>query len=438
MNVADIPKIYTALAEWLSCVVFVLAMKKRWNEWRTIGILAAFLPMFCLIQHYIGVWPITVWIPAMLTAVGLMFLCIFLCCNITVQEAGLSLALAFIVAEFVASFEWQIHSFAVSEGYDGVVLQNGLLILFYGGLFTGVYFLERRYVAGEIRPDICTRETLSAMLMALAVFLISNISYVYPNTPFSSSLPGGVFYIRTLVDFSGVLILFLQQERIREMTVMKEMNAVNAILHRQYEQYQLSRENIEIINRKYHDLKHQIGIIRAEHDSEKREQYLAEMEEDIKMYEAQNKTGNSVLDTILTGKHMYCMQHRINFTCVADGSLLDFIGVMDICTIFGNALDNAIESVEKLENKAKRLIRVAVYSQNQFLIIRFENYCESELEKEDSLPVTTKKNKAYHGYGLKSIRSTVEKYGGSMTIHTENNWFHLRLLIPLEKNRKGV
>ncbi|WP_412363240.1 hypothetical protein [Faecalimonas umbilicata] len=44
--------------------------------------------------------------------------------------------------------------------------------------------------------------------MAIAVFLISNISYVYPDTPFSSSLPGGLFYIRTLVDFSGLLILF--------------------------------------------------------------------------------------------------------------------------------------------------------------------------------------------------------------------------------------
>ena len=94
----------------------------------------------------------------------------------------------------------------------------------------------------------------------------------------------------------------------------RQMDAVNSILHRQYEQYNLSKENIEMINRKYHDLKHQIGVIRTERDSEKREQYLAEKEEEIKTYEAQNKTGNQVLDTILTGKHLYCMQHDINFT----------------------------------------------------------------------------------------------------------------------------
>lgn len=210
----------------------------------------------------------------------------------------------------------------------------------------------------------------------------------------------------------------------------KEMDAVNSILHRQYEQYNLSKENIEMINRKYHDLKHQIGVIRAERDSEKREQYLAEMEEEIKTYEAQNKTGNQVLDTILAGKHLYCVQHDINFTCVADGHLLDGMNVMDICTIFGNALDNAIEYEERIEDKKKRLIRVAVYSQNQFTIIRVENYCEVQLTQGDNLPETTKKNKEYHGYGLKSIRTTTEKYGGSMTVRTEDDWFYLRVLIP--------
>ena len=123
--------------------------------------------------------------------------------------------------------------------------------------------------------------------------------------------------------------------------------------------------------------------------------------------------------TILTGKHLYCMQHDINFTCVADGHLLDDMNVMDICTIFGNALDNAIEYEEKIEDRKKRLIRVAVYSQNQFVIIRVENYCEVQLAGGGVLPETTKKNKEYHGYGLKSIRTTAEKYGGSMTVRTE-------------------
>ena len=434
MNVPDIPKIYTALAEWFSCCVFVLALEKRYKKCYTICVLLPFLPVFCVLQYYIGVWPVVVWIPSMVAAMILIYLCIFSCCKVNWKMAMVCFATAFMIAEFSASFEWQIYSYVMGRGHDERVIELIFLVLFYSILFALAYFLEYRYFSGEIRGDISLKEALSSVIMAIAVFLISNISYVYPDTPFSSSLPGGLFYIRTLVDFSGLLILFLQRDRWRELSMQKEMEAVNAILRRQYEQYNLSKENIEIINRKYHDLKHQIAVVRAERNSDKREQYLQEMENDIKMYEAQNKTGTKVLDTILTGKHLYCVQHEINFTCVADGMLLDFMNLMDICTIFGNALDNAIECVEKIGDKSKRLIRTAVYSQSKFLIIRFENYTELELTTKDSLPITTKKDRQYHGYGLKSIRSTVEKYGGSMTVNVKDNWFILRLLIPEEKS----
>ena len=433
MNVWDIPKIYTALAEWMACLVFVLAMEKRGGKWKTAGILAVFLAVMIVLQEYIGIWPVAFWIPAMAAAMGLMVLCIWLCCRITVQAALVCFSVAFMLAEFAASLEWQIYSFAAELGYGTPALEITTFLFFYGGLFTGAFYLARRYFSDAHKREVSWQEAVASVLMAVAAFLISNISYVYPNTPFSSNLPAEIFYIRTLVDFSGVLILFLQQERWREMRMKKEMDALNSILHRQYEQYNLSKENIETINRKYHDLKHQIAVIRAEKDSEKREQYLAEMEDDIRMYEAQNKTGNQVLDTILTGKHLYCMQHDINFTCVADGHLLDGMNVMDICTIFGNALDNAIECEEKIRDRTKRLIRVAVYSQNQFTMIRFENYCESRVAVGEELPATTKKNKEYHGYGLKSIRTTVEKYGGSMTVRTEGEWFFLRILIPRER-----
>ena len=86
------------------------------------------------------------------------------------------------------------------------------------------------------------------------------------------------------------------------------------------------------------------------------------MESGIRMYEAQNKTGNPVLDTLLTAKSLYCQQHDINFTCVADGHLLDFMPTGDICTIVGTALDNATESVQTLHDADKRLIRVAIFA----------------------------------------------------------------------------
>lgn len=157
------------------------------------------------------------------------------------------------------------------------------------------------------------------------------------------------------------------------------------------------------------------------------------MEDEIRQYEAQNKTGNQVLDTVLTTKSLYCAKHGITFTCVADGTLLDFMDVMDICSIFGNALDNAIECELKIPDKEKRLIHVTVSKQKNFLILRFENYYEEALQYKEGKLVTTKKDKEYHGYGLKSIRYTVNKYDGAVSIDTNKNWFDLKVLIPMKQ-----
>jgi hypothetical protein len=366
----------------------------------------------------------------MVVAMGMIFLCIFLCCEIPAVEAGSRFAAAFMVAEFMAAFEWQIAYFVQSE--IGASRAGEYLMLFgiYAVLFAILYFLGKKYFSYTAEIRHTWKETLGSILMVLAVFLVSNISYVYPHTPFSTSFPSEILYIRALVDFSGVLILFIQQSQWREMRMQKEVDAVNMLLHRQYEQYQMSKDSIDIINRKYHDLKHQIIAIRAESDSGKREQYLQELEEGLKGYGAQNKTGNKVLDTILTGKSTYCMQRNIAFSSAVDGALFDFMNVMDLCTIFGNALDNAIECEEKLADLEKRMVRVFAGAQGHFIIVRVENYWEEKLQIEGDLPVTTKKDTGFHGYGLRSIRSTAEKYGGYMTMRQEDNWVQVRIMIP--------
>jgi len=103
---------------------------------------------------------------------------------------------------------------------------------------------------------------------------------------------------------------------------------------------------------------------------------------------------------------------------------------MDLSTLFGNALDNAIESVEKIEDKEKRLINLAVSRDRGFVRIRLENCCEEMPEFQNGLPKTTKKDKAYHGFGVQSIRDIAERYEGSVTMNAENGWFELRILLP--------
>ena len=127
---------------------------------------------------------------------------------------------------------------------------------------------------------------------------------------------------------------------------------------------------------------------------------------------------------------MNCRANNIKITCVADGDVLEFMHVADICTIFGNALDNAIESVSLIDDPEKRLIHLSLSQKKNFVLIQINNYCEGTITMKNGYPVTTKADKRNHGFGLKSIRYTIEKYHGTLTFDLKDNWFELKMLIP--------
>ena len=369
-----------------------------------------------------GSVPLALWLPCMVAAIGSMYLFLWRTCETTPLEAGYYCARAFILAELAASAEWQLHCALWPQRTGRDPLAVLLLVLVYGVLFTAVYWMEKRRSTQPAKLHITPLGMLMAVIMAITVFAVSNLSFVNNNEATMS-----IRYIRTLVDLAGVLILTVQHEQLRESALHSELTAMDDVLRRQYEQYRQSKENIKLINRRYHELKVQIATIRAERDQAKQDAALAAMESDIRRYEAENKTGNPVLDTLLTAKSLYCQQHGISMTCVADGKLLDFLSTGEICTIVGTALDNATESVAAEPNPEKKLIRVAIYAQNGFVMLRFENYCAQPVELgPDGLPLRS----AHGGYDLKSVRAAAEAHGGTLTLHWENEWFTLRVLLP--------
>ncbi|NCB62827.1 MAG: ATP-binding protein [Clostridia bacterium] len=429
----DIPRLYTALAEWCACLVYLLAARRGLRGGKLALAAAAALPVQAAFLVLTGGLPILFWIPCMALAVALMFFFLLLAGGMTPLDAGYSCMRAFVLAEFAASLEWQIYCFFWPRDNAPVWVKALMLVTVYGAVFFFMGWLEQRHRPRDGRLGLTARELWSAVVIGVAVFAVSNLSFVSVQTPFSGQYGAEIYSIRTIVDLGGLAILYAHYVQCCSLRVRRELEAVENILQNQYQQYQQSKESIDLVNRKYHDLKHQIAVLRAEPDAEKRGAFLDEMERDIRDYEAQNKTGNSVLDTVLTSKSLYCARHGISLTCVADGKLLDFMDVMDICTIFGNALDNAIECEERIAEASKRLIHVSVSAQKGFVLLRFENYFEGELAFEERLPVTTKGDKTYHGYGLKSLRYVAQKYGGTMTAGTEKGWFELKVLLPLDK-----
>lgn len=436
MNFAELtntPGEYYSVAYWLACMLFISQAKKRIPVWK------CYIAQFVFLIAIVSFMELTadvsgiLFIPCILLDVLMIFGVIYICCDISVLKAGYYCARAFILGEFVASFTWQIYYYSVLRlQVSAHILVNLFFVgISYAVIYLFMYYLEKQHYEENQNLQVTGRELLSVCIISILVFMMSNLSYVYENTPFSSKLAPDIFNIRTLVDLGGVAILLAYNVQLGELQMKYEFKTLQNMLNMQYANYQIAQQSIDMVNQKYHDLKHQIAILKSEVDSQESKAYLDQMENEIKIYEAQNKTGNKILDTVLTGKHIFCQSKGINLTVVADGTALDFLEPMDISTLFGNALDNAIESVRQLPQEEKRLIHVAVARQKDFLRIRVENYYEGNLVFENGLPATTKEDKEYHGYGLKSIRSTVKKYGGSITIDTNENWFELRILIPL-------
>ena len=166
-------------------------------------------------------------------------------------------------------------------------------------------------------------------------------------------------------------------------------------------------------------------------DDESKERYLKELEKSVEIYGAIVKTGNDVLDTILTEKSLACQAKGIKINCIADGSKLEFVDPVDLYGILGNAVDNAMEAVEKISEARMRLIDIAIFTRDRFLVINITNPVTGEVKMKNGLPTSTKPHNGYHGYGLRSIKHSLARYDGTMSVHVSEQTFELKMLLPL-------
>ena len=428
----NIPPFWSALAYWLACLQYMALLPRRWDNWRGGAFAAVHLAVLAAYMTLTAGWQGWVFNLGMVGTAALTAVPFFALCRHSWRNALYYSARAFILGGFTASLSWQLYALLVLPHVQRLALlwQAAVMLPLYALLYLAMYAIERVHRTEMWELDISTATCLTAVCIALVIYIVSSSSYMSIDTPFAGTTDADAFNVRTFAYLGGVAILCAYHLQTCEEHARQEVTALQNILQTQYANYRSSEESVELINRKYHDLKHQIAVLRSEVKSGKNLEYLDRVEQEIHAYEAENKTGNRVLDTILTSKSLHCQQNGIQLTCVADGAALDFMDVMDLSALFGNALDNAIEGVSLLPDADQRLIHLAVARQKGFVSIRLENRCKEELRVDKGLPSTTKAEKGLHGYGLKSIQATVAKYGGSATVHAENGWFELRILIP--------
>lgn len=236
---------------------------------------------------------------------------------------------------------------------------------------------------------------------------------------------------------SCVLILILQFSMIDREKLETELRIVETLWDKDKRLYESRKENIEYINIKCHDLRHRMRAIRTKGHIDQSE--LKEIERAINIYEETMKTGNEVVDIVLSEESVLCHNNNINLLCVVDGELVNFIQSGDLYSLLQNSIHNAFDAVKDIQDDARRIIRFTVKRINEMVYVGVENYCDGieGLEFKDGLPVS-KGDSRLHGFGMKSISAIVNKYGGAMNIKAENGIFKLNILFPYYLGNKYV
>ena len=152
------------------------------------------------------------------------------------------------------------------------------------------------------------------------------------------------------------------------------------------------------------------------------------------IYDAHMNTGNDILDALLSDTWMNCYHKNIQWTCMADGHAVSFLDPIDLYTMLGNALENALEGAAQTTHPQKRFLSVNIWQRERMAFLKNENYCETVPEIHNGLPATSKANPSEHGYGMRSIQSVVWRYDGDLKISAADHVFTITIVMPIPQD----
>lgn len=182
-----------------------------------------------------------------------------------------------------------------------------------------------------------------------------------------------------------------------------------------------------------HDYHNHIQTMKAYLSLKKYEdmdKYLSELDKDLTNIDTVIKTGNLMVDAILNSKLSLAINQNISINAKAIVPKNLKIADIDLCTIIGNLMDNAMEAAIKLEDPKDRFIRVYIREMKEQLYISVTNSVGGDVKKIGLEYITTKLGKN-HGFGLKRIDNIVNKYNGFINRQNEEGVFATEIILPI-------
>lgn len=317
--------------------------------------------------------------------------------------------------------DYYIRHYTVGKLWVSAIIFIVLMFMVYG-----LTFLATKRLRTDKDYKVNNKQLVLVMLLLLGVtVIISYMGYFY------------TFYTKRFLDtplnfvtamyscLIGILTINSLISNASNKKIENEAKILETLWKNSRKQYEISKQSIELLNIKYHDLKYQIQAVVKDKDA------LLEVYQCLDAYGSILRTKNETLDVVLAEKSYQCKKENIQIACIVDGELLQDMHAVDIYSLFGNAIDNAIECLSLVKDSDKKFLNVTVKKLGSMVNIIFENYFPSENLGNTINIETTKADKNNHGYGLKSISYIVEKYSGNIRVSQANNLFVLNIILPL-------
>ncbi len=229
--------------------------------------------------------------------------------------------------------------------------------------------------------------------------------------------------------FYGAFMLFAISAFLVSRNSEEELAVIRSLWNEDRKHYEMQKESMEMINIKCHDLRHQIRRLR-ESGASGSERAMEEIENSVYVYDSMFRTGSEVLDVILCDYSLRCRKSDVLLTCMADGGKIAFMDDLDVYSLFGNMLENALEYEQTIAEKENRFISLTVRSLPGGVSVHAENRYEGDEKAQADIGKTSKADKRNHGFGIKSMKKIVEKYGGRTDIIIADDMFQGDIFIP--------
>ncbi|CEO15062.1 sensor histidine kinase [Paraclostridium sordellii] len=233
---------------------------------------------------------------------------------------------------------------------------------------------------------------------------------------------------------SSILLTMVVFKAIKNIKDKNEENLLKEKIDMQYNYYLNLQESQNKVKRLYHDMSNHIMCIKTmSSEQEDLNNYIDGISKNLNKFKEIYNTGNMILDIILNEKQAKCNENDISLYCDINFSKCNFIEMTDVCSIFSNIIDNAIEACNKINN-GEKYIKIRGTVVKSYYVIRCENSKINKIKIKNNKIITSKKDKFIHGIGLKSVKSSLKKYDGELEIEDFESEFLLQIYIPINKN----